>query len=245
MRPDGVEHVVVFRSGEEGYHTFRIPALLATKKGTLLAFCEGRKNSRSDTGDIDLVLKRSGDHGRTWSRLQVVADHGPDTIGNPCPVQDRKTGTIWLPLTGNPGHITQKEILAGTGTRTMWMSRSDDDGATWRAPVEITSAVKDPSWTWCAAGPGNSIQLKRGRLLVPCDYSRLEHGDRALLRVLQRRSREDVAAGRRTARGNGGIAGGGAGRRVGADQYAVVVREQAVGGAQPGWRVDVERVGGR
>ena len=173
-RPDAVEHVVVFRSGEEGYHTFRIPALLATKKGTLLGFCEGRKNSRSDTGDIDLVLKRSVDHGRTWSRLQVVADHGPDTIGNPCPVQDRKTGTIWLPLTGNPGHITQKEILAGKGTRTMWMSRSDDDGATWRAPVEITAAVKDPSWTWCAAGPGNSIQLKRGRLLVPCDYSPLD-----------------------------------------------------------------------
>lgn len=170
-QPGAPEHVVVFRSGEEGYHTFRIPALLVTKKGTVLAFCEGRKNSRRDTGDIDLVLKRSGDNGKTWSRIQVVADHGPDTIGNPCPVEDRKTGTVWLPLTGNPGHSTQKQILAGTGTRTMWMSRSDDDGVTWREPVEITAAVKDAWWTWCAAGPGNSIQLKSGRLLVPCDYS--------------------------------------------------------------------------
>lgn len=171
--PGGSEpaQAAVFRAGEDGYHSFRIPALLVTRRGTLLAFCEGRRNGLGDTGDIDLVLKRSRDHGRTWSRLQLVADHGPDTIGNPCPVQDAKTGSIWLPLTGNPGHILQKQILAGTGTRTMWMSRSGDDGATWTPPAEITAAVKDPSWTWCAAGPGNAIQLRGGRLLVPCDYS--------------------------------------------------------------------------
>jgi sialidase-1 len=103
--------------------------------------------------------------------LQLVADHGPDTIGNPCPVQDRTTGTIWLPLTGNPGDIAQKQILAGAAIRRMWMSRSTDDGLTWRAPVDISEAVRDPSWTWCAAGPGNAIQLASGRLIVPCDYS--------------------------------------------------------------------------
>ena len=162
---------VVFRSGEEGSNTFRIPAFFVTRRGTLLAFCEGRRNSRSDTGDIDLVLKRSPDSGRTWSPLQVVADHGPDTIGNPCPVQDRRTGIIWLPLTGNPGHISQKEILQGNATRTLWMSRSTNDAASWDKPVEITRAVKDPNWTWCTTGPGNSIQLRTGRLLVPCDYS--------------------------------------------------------------------------
>ena len=162
---------VVFQSGQEGYHSFRIPALLFTKRGTLLAFCEGRRGSRSDTGDIDTVVKRSRDGGKTWSQLQVVADHDVDTIGNPCPVQDRQTGVIWLPLTGNPGQNTQKEILNGVGSRTLWMSRSGDDGVSWDNPVEITSIVKDPNWTWCATGPGNSIQLHSGRLLVPCDYS--------------------------------------------------------------------------
>jgi sialidase-1 len=165
------QHTVVFRAGEDGYHTFRIPALLATRKGALLAFCEGRRHSSSDTGDIDLVLKRSTDQGATWGKLELVADHGPDTIGNPCPVEDRRTGTIWLPLTGNPGHINQKQILEGHAIRTMWMSRSTDGGATWTRPVDIGGSVRDASWTWCAAGPGNSIQLAGGRLLVPSDYS--------------------------------------------------------------------------
>lgn len=164
-------HVVVFRAGEDGYHTYRIPALIGARKGALLAFCEGRRNSRSDTGDIDLVLKRSFDGGATWSRMQVVADFGEDTIGNPCPVVDRKTGVIWLLLTSNPGTATQKQILLAEGTRTMWLSRSADGGATWTRPVEITPSVKDPSWTWCATGPGNGIQLTSGRLLIPCDYS--------------------------------------------------------------------------
>ena len=168
---DGPRHTVVFRAGDDGYHTFRIPALLVTRRGALLAFCEGRRNSSSDTGDIDLLLKRSRDGGATWSPLQVVADHGPDTIGNPCPVQERRTGTIWLPLTGNPGHIAQKEILEGAAIRRVWITRSSDDGLTWQKPVEISEAVRDPSWTWCATGPGNSIQLSSGRLIVPCDYS--------------------------------------------------------------------------
>ncbi len=164
---------VVFQAGEEGYHTFRIPALIATRKGTLLAFCEARKHSKSDTGDIDLVMKRSTDNGKTWSKMKIIADHGPDTIGNPCPVVDRRTGVIWLPLTGNPGNIEEKQIMVGVGTRTAWMTHSSDDGITWPDLVEITSAVKESNWTWYATGPGNGIQLQSGRLLVPSVHARL------------------------------------------------------------------------
>ena len=71
----------VFVSGREGYHGYR-------------AFCEGRKDGRSDTGDIDLVLRRSADGGATWGPIQVVWDDGPDPCGNPCAVVDRDTGTI-------------------------------------------------------------------------------------------------------------------------------------------------------
>jgi sialidase-1 len=86
-------------------------------------------------------------------------------------VQDRATGTIWLPLTHNLGKDHEKDIVAGTakGSRTVWMSRSDDDGATWAKPVEITQDVKRPEWTWFATGPGVGIQAKDGRLVVPCD----------------------------------------------------------------------------
>ena len=61
----------VFERGESGYHSFRIPALLTTPRGTLLAFAEGRRNNLNDSGDIDLVLKRSQDKGKTWSELSV------------------------------------------------------------------------------------------------------------------------------------------------------------------------------
>lgn len=141
-------------------------------KGTLLAFCEGRRNSAADSGDIDVVLRRSFDHGKTWSSVQLVADAGEDTVGNPTPVVERKTGTIFLLLTRNPGRTTEQQILQGAGgARTVWITRSNDDGATWSALREITSQIKRSDWTWYATGPGNGIQLRTGRLVVPCDHN--------------------------------------------------------------------------
>lgn len=176
LRAPRLEQTVVWRQGTNGYHSYRIPALLATANGTLLAFAEARKNSRSDAGDIDLVLKRSEDNGKTWSEQVVLADMGNDTIGNPCPVQDRKTGTIWLPLTRNPGNLTEREIEkdSARGTRTVWMMSSPDEGRTWTKPVDITSTTKDPGWGWYATGPGNGIQTASGRLVIPCDHRRFK-----------------------------------------------------------------------
>jgi sialidase-1 len=167
----------VFVAGQDGYHTYRIPALILTTNGTLLAFCEGRKHSRSDTGDIDLLLKRSADGGKTWSPQQVVWNDDANTCGNPCPVVDQQTGTIWLLLTHNPGSTVESRIKqhdAG-GTRTVWVSRSVDNGQTWSAPADITAATKDPAWGWYATGPGVGIQVEHGahagRLVIPCDHS--------------------------------------------------------------------------
>src|SRR5688572_25915511 len=88
----------LFTSGQDGYAAFRIPAIVATTKGTLLAFAEGRKDGTGDNGNIDVVLKRSTDRGQTWSALKIVSDMGTDAICNPCPVVDRTNGRIWLPL---------------------------------------------------------------------------------------------------------------------------------------------------
>ena len=76
----------IFVSGTEGYHTFRIPAVIFAPDGTVLAFCEGRKQTSSDTGDIDIVLKRSFDSGKTWQTMEVIWDDGENVCGNPCPV---------------------------------------------------------------------------------------------------------------------------------------------------------------
>ena len=167
----------LFRAGEGGYHTYRIPALILTAKGTLLAFCEGRRGSASDSGNLDVLLRRSFDGGKTWTPIQTVADLGDDTVGNPAPVVDRKSGAILLLLTRNPGAVTERQIVEGLAPvgRTVWLARSADDGATWSAPVEITAQTKRPEWTWYATGPGNGIQLRTGRLVVPCDHIRRDN----------------------------------------------------------------------
>jgi sialidase-1 len=170
----------VYRGGEGAYQSYRIPALIRSAKGTLLAFCEGRRNSAADSGDIDVVLRRSFDNGGTWSAMQIVADWGSDTVGNPTPVVERKTGAILLLLTRNPGTVTERQIIAGTAPvgRTVWMVRSKDDGATWSAPVDLTSQVKRDDWTWCATGPGNGIQLRSGRIVIPCDHNQRDDNSR-------------------------------------------------------------------
>jgi sialidase-1 len=153
----------VFTAGTDGYHTFRIPALVVTQKGTLLAICEGRKTGRGDHGDLDLVQRRSSDGGQTWGPLELIHEEGGTakvTIGNPCPVVDQSTGTIWLPLTRDNDRVL--------------MTSSSDDGKSWTKPVDITADVKGKDWNWYATGPGNGIQLTRGkfkgRLVIPCDH---------------------------------------------------------------------------
>ncbi len=166
----------LFISGQNGYNTFRIPAVVVTNDRTVLAFCEGRRKSRSDSGDIDLLLRRSLDGGKSWQPMQVVWDDAVNVCGNPNPVVDRETGTIWLLATHNLGTDHEGRIWDGTskGTRTVWVLKSSDDGKTWSAPREITKTAKQPDWTWYATGPGVGIQLRqgphRGRLVIPCDH---------------------------------------------------------------------------
>lgn len=173
LQADPLFEVVLYQQGMNGYHTYRIPALIQASEGTLLAFSEGRKNSSSDTGDIDTVLRRSTDGGVTWGAMQVVWSDEGNTCGNPTPLVDQSNGRIWLFLTHNLGQDTLEEITSGTsdGVRTIWSCYSDDHGATWTTPVNRFSEVQPPDTRWDATGPGNGIQLKSsshaGRLIVP------------------------------------------------------------------------------
>lgn len=159
----------------DGYRQFRIPAVVLSQKGTLLAFAEGRKFSGSDTGDIDLVLKRSTDGGKTWSKMQIIWDDNGNTCGNPSPVVDPATGRIHLLMTWNDGDDTIGEINQGTSkdTRRVYHTFSDDDGISWSDPEEITSQVKHEDWGWYATGPCHGMVVSsgkyKGRILIPCD----------------------------------------------------------------------------
>lgn len=170
----------LFQQGESGYACFRIPALIKAANGDVLAFCEARKNGCSDTGDIDLVMKRSKDNGNTWGALEVIWDDGENVCGNPAPVLEEESGNIHLLLTWNKGSDHESEIIAGESedTRRVFHLSTEDHGDSWTEPREITATTKLPNWTWYATGPVHGIQMKQGphagRLLIPCDHIEAE-----------------------------------------------------------------------
>ncbi len=179
---DPVPSTTIYRKGDNGFDTYRIPATVRTAKGTVLAFAEARKHSRSDTGDIDLVVRRSTDGGRTWGDIITVWDDGSNVCGNPAPVVDRETGRILLLSTWNNGKDHEREIHLRTSedTRRIFVLYSDDDGLTWSRPREITTSVKRSDWTWYATGPCHAIQLRKGkhkgRIVVSSNHNLFKEG---------------------------------------------------------------------
>ncbi|WP_030978663.1 sialidase family protein [Streptomyces sp. NRRL S-1824] len=170
---------IPYRSGSGGYASYRIPAVVRTRTGALLAFAEGRVGGREDSGDIDVVVRRSRDGGCTWGPLQVVAAGRGDTRGNPAPVVDPRTGAIVLVTSYNSGEVTEEQILTGETadeeSRRVFVQTSQDEGRSFSEPREITSAVKRANWRWYATGPGHAVALTRGehagRLVVPANHS--------------------------------------------------------------------------
>lgn len=147
---------LLFAAGEDGYAVFRIPGIVVTSKGTVLAYCVGRKTP-GDWADIDIFVRRSTDSGKTWEPRKKLGDLGTSTVDNPTAIVDRKTGSV---------HMLYQIDYA----RAYYM-RSDDDGRTFSKPMEITSVFEEfrneYDWNVIAPGPGHGIQLNNGRLVVP------------------------------------------------------------------------------
>ncbi len=147
----------LFHSGQSGYETFRVPGIVVTPKGTVLTYCESRRGSRSDWADIEILLCRSTNGGKSWSPPHRIADAGTETINNAVAIVDRDTGRV--------------HFLYCLNYHQCYYMFSDDDGVTFSEPREITSSFEpfrnDYDWHVLATGPGHGIQLRSGRLIVP------------------------------------------------------------------------------
>lgn len=183
--------VTVFESGKEGHKSYRIPAIVSLKDGTLLAFAEGRVNNAGDFGDINIVLKRSTDHGKTWTVIQTVVNYDNLQAGNPAPVVDETDplypkGRVFLFY--NTGNNHEGEVRKGKGLREVWYKTSTDGGVTWSEAVNITTQVHRPKqpatnaaynfnedWRSYANTPGHAMQFStgvyKGRIFVAANHS--------------------------------------------------------------------------
>lgn len=183
--------VPVFISGTEGHKSYRIPAIISLPNGEILAFAEGRVHGAGDFGDINIVMKRSSDKGKTWSALQYVAEFDTLQCGNPAPVVDvtdplYPQGRIFLFY--NTGNNHEGEVRKGNGYKQVWYKTSTDGGHTWNNAVDVTLEVHRPNypqanpaynfkedWRTYANTPGHAMQFQngkyKGRIYIAANHS--------------------------------------------------------------------------
>lgn len=175
--------------GDDGVHSYRIPGLVTSQMGTLLAVYDVRRDKSGDLqGDIDVGLSRSTDGGETWEPMQIIMDMGTwgglpadqNGIGDPAILVDHETGVIYvvgLWMHGKPGvaaWVSSQPGLAPEETGQLMIVSSEDDGLTWSEPKNITEPAKDPSWHLFLAGPGMGITLNNGILVFAAQFKDAE-----------------------------------------------------------------------
>ncbi len=172
----GPEVVDVFVPKADGFKSIRIPSVVVTQKGTVLAFAEGRA-AEADQAKNKIVLKRSTDGGKTWGKIAVITEDGDRALNNPCTVVERQSGQVLLMYQSYPAGIGERSSQIQPGYEgelivRNWLVTSNDEGATWSKPRDITRQTKrEKVVTTVASGPGIGIQLRHGkhagRILMP------------------------------------------------------------------------------
>ena len=176
----GVRH-----AGDDDVAAYRIPGLATTKQGTLLGVYDVRRNNSADLQEaIDIGVSRSTDKGETWEPMRIAMTfdgegglpHAQNGVGDPSILVDETTGTVWIVaartfgMGNNRAWTNSMQGMSEEETAQLVMVRSDDDGQTWSAPINITEQVKDPSWYFLLQGPGRGITMKDGTIVFPIQF---------------------------------------------------------------------------
>jgi sialidase-1 len=174
------------RAGQDNCNTYRIPGIITTNKGSLIAVYDNRYNSSKDLQeDIDIGMSRSTDGGETWEPMKVIMDMGTygglpqrrNGTGDPCILYDTRNGVIWVAslwMSGaEPDQMlwwVSKPGMAPEVTGQFIVVKSTDDGLTWSDPINITPQIKLPEWQLLLQGPGRGITMKDGTLVFPAQF---------------------------------------------------------------------------
>lgn len=170
--------VAVRKAGDDGVNTYRIPGIIQTEKGTLVAVYDIRYNNSNDLpGYIDVGMSRSIDNGRTWQPMKTILRMGGPNdnsgTGDPSILFDESTKTLWVAALWSKGNHSIAGSIGGISpdsTGQFLLVKSSDDGSTWSSPINITPQIKDPAWKILFQGPGRGITMQDGKLVFPAQY---------------------------------------------------------------------------
>ena len=175
----------VRQAGDDGVAAYRIPGIVTSKQGTLLAVYDVRHNSSVDLQEyVEIGLSRSVDDGKTWQKMQIPMSFGEygglpkaqNGVGDPSILVDDKTGAIWIIAAWTHGMgnerawFNSQDGMDKSRTAQLMLVKSVDDGKTWSQPINITNQVKQPSWKFLLQGPGRGITMKDGTLVFPIQF---------------------------------------------------------------------------